>query len=187
MREGRDRPGKKNWDCFFRCCWGEGKWGADPQNSNHCLPQLLPVAVQIETGQTGDWHSAMPHTSPKWASLPAPATAGNHQPGLSVKAALETWRQRITFLSWSNIFPKISVGAGFHVTEALWRYGTFLRKIHHAHCQLSFSTTTAGARIIDLLQREFNFSEREWLVLFSYIWIHIRLQAVCTRYRTQRP
>lgn len=109
MREGRDRPGKKNCYCFFRCCWGEGKWGADPQNSNHCLPQLLPVAVQIETGQTGDWHSAMPHTSPKWAGLPAPATAGNHQPGLSVKAALETWRQRITFLSWSNIFPKISV------------------------------------------------------------------------------
>lgn len=130
--------------------------GDNPQNSK-CLLHSRPAAVQIETGQPRDCGSAMPHTLSKQGSLPTLATTGKHQLWLSVKVALEEWRQGKVSILEHEFSQKLCGDAEIHLAEALWRYGTFLRKLYCALWQLSFSTIIIWAHLIDLLGREFNF------------------------------
>lgn len=87
---------------------------AEEEERGDLPPRMVIVAsyslcqqlCRQETGQTGDRGSAMPCTLSTRSSLPALATAGNHQLCLSVTAALEEWRQRGKFLHWSTFLPK---------------------------------------------------------------------------------
>lgn len=114
--------------------------------------------------------------SAEGGSGPAPAAAGN-QLCQSVKG--QPWKNKdrgVRFFLGAWFFPKLCPGAKTHLAGALWRWATFLRKIPSMLWQLPFSTAIVWTCIIDLWGRGFNFSERQWLVSFSYIWIHIRLQ-----------
>lgn len=178
-----DAEGRQAWEGgqdFLLCCWGGGKTSKVVIVGSYSL-------CSCADSDWPDWDqgSAMPHASLRSAergSLPDPAAAGTHQLCLSIKVALQEWRLRGKLLSWSTIFPKSSVQEPRFIL--LEPYGVRdLPKEAPQHTVASTSTTWAC--VINLWGREFIFSERQWLVSFSYIWIHIWLQDLYTVLSTE--